>query len=291
MTTPANFNSHWRAIACDLDGTLIGRDHKILDRDLDALRRARAAGIHIAICTGRNTVESAGVISALDLAGLGIFVNGAMVSDMNTGKTVHSRIVEYPLAQEVMDFFGSRGHAVLLLSDHPQTRMPTYFMSDHGPPHRSTVDWLLANRMHAALTNGIPPDHKNSLVRLGIIVNTPEAAEIESALEQTFGARAAHHSIYSPYYDCQVIELFAHGTSKWSGIEHLAQKLSINPNQVIAIGDDINDIAMLQNAALSFAMGNAKPEIQAHAKRITPPQQNCGVAQVIDQLLAGKLEP
>ena len=65
--------SRWKAIACDLDGTLIGRDHKVLERDLEALRRARAAGVHVALCTGRNTLESAGVIGALGLSGAGDF--------------------------------------------------------------------------------------------------------------------------------------------------------------------------------------------------------------------------
>src|SRR3954464_1888773 len=116
-------NSHWRILACDLDGTIIGRDHKVLDRDLEGLRRARAAGIHLAICTGRNTIESGGVISALELSGLGGFVNGGMVGDMSTGKSVHSRFIPQELADEVVDFFGSRGHAVLMLVDDAGTRM------------------------------------------------------------------------------------------------------------------------------------------------------------------------
>src|SRR5688500_12568424 len=95
------FASHWKVLACDLDGTLIGRNHKVIDRDLDSLRRAREAGIHIAVCTGRNTIESGGVISALELSGPGVFVNGGMVADMTTGKTVHSRFLAQELADEV----------------------------------------------------------------------------------------------------------------------------------------------------------------------------------------------
>jgi Cof subfamily protein (haloacid dehalogenase superfamily) len=283
--------SHWKAIACDLDGTIIGRDHKILDRDLDALRRARAAGFHTAICTGRNTIESAGVIAALELSGLGIFVNGAMVADMNTGKTLHSRFLPPDLAQEVMDFFGGMGHAVLMLIDDEQSRMPLYFMSDHGPPHRSTTEWLLVNRMHSELTNGIPPQHKDRVVRLGIIVNSPEQPEVTAAMKNTFHGRSYSHAMYSPYFDCWVLELFTAGTSKWSGVQHLANAMHWNEDQVITIGDEINDVEMLQGARLSFAMGNAAPHIQKHAKRITLPQTECGVAAVIDALLAGQLEP
>jgi len=67
--------------------------------------------------------------------------------------------------------------------------------------------------------------------------------------------------------------------------------MNIPPARIITIGDDINDLAMLRGAALSFAVGDAKDEVKAHAKRVTAPQADCGLAQVIDQLLSGKLEP
>jgi Cof subfamily protein (haloacid dehalogenase superfamily) len=286
-----SFNSHWKAIACDLDGTLIGRDHKIIERDLDALRRARAAGIHTAICTGRNTVESGGVISALELSGPGIFVNGAMVGDMSNGKTIHSRYLTTDLAMEVLDFFGGMGHAVLMLIDDAETRMPRYFISDHGPPHRSTMEWLLFNRMEAEFCNGMPEEHKHRVVRLGIIVNSPEQPEVTAAMQNTFEGRSWSHAMYSAYFDCWVLELFSHGTSKWSGVQYMAQAMGCRDDQVITIGDEINDVEMLQGAKLSFAMGNARPEIQRQAKRVTLPQMECGVAAVIDDLLAGRLEP
>src|SRR5271170_5413597 len=111
MNKPAT--SHWKILACDLDGTLLGRDHKVNERDLEALRRARAMGIHIAICTGRSAVESAGVIGALDLSGPGVFANGAMVAEMSTAKTIAGRAIDASLVERVTDYFGTLGHAVL----------------------------------------------------------------------------------------------------------------------------------------------------------------------------------
>jgi len=67
--------------------------------------------------------------------------------------------------------------------------------------------------------------------------------------------------------------------------------MNLPETSIIAMGDDTNDIAMLAGAALSFAMGDAKPHVQAHAKKITAPQTDCGLSLVIDQLLAGQLEP
>ena len=216
-------------------------------------------------------------------------MNGAMVSEMGTGKTVHVRAVEEGLAREVMEFFGGMGHAVLLLADDGEERMPKYFMSDHGPPHRGTVEWLLVNRMKSTVVSDLPEEHREHLVRLGVIVNLPEAAGLVAEVERRFGGRVESHSIYSPYYDCQIIEVFAKGTSKWSGIEKMAEEMGFEAERVIAIGDDVNDVPMFRGAALSFAMGNALPGIQKLAKRVTGRQEECGVAMVIEELLAGRL--
>lgn len=287
----AKFSSHWKAIACDLDGTLIGLDHKVNERDMEALHQARRAGMHVAICTGRNALESAGVIGALGLRGPGVFVNGAMVCDMSVGKAMRSRWIADALAREVIDFLGSKGHAVMMQADDQATRLPAYLMTDHAPPHQSIQEWMLIHRISSRVCGGIPPEHEGRIVRLGIAVNLQEAAELEIAIARQFGERISTQSMRSRFFDVQILEVFSPGTNKWSGIESMATELKIDANQVIAVGDDTNDVAMLEGASLSFAMGNATPEIQATAKRVTRPQSECGVAAVIEDLLSGKLEP
>jgi hydroxymethylpyrimidine pyrophosphatase-like HAD family hydrolase len=139
--------------------------------------------------------------------------------------------------------------------------------------------------------SGIPEEHGDRVVRLGIIVNSPEQPEVTAAMQTTFNGRSWSHAMYSAYFDCWVLELFSAGTSKWAGVQAMARAIGCREDQVIAIGDEINDVEMLQGARLSFAMGNARPEIQRYAKRVTLPQMACGVAAVIDDLLVGRLEP
>ncbi len=274
-----------RFIAVDLDGTLLGPGQSIHPRDAEAIARARAAGIHVAIATGRSAEESRVAISPLQLTGPGVFANGAMVADMPTQKTLIAQTIPFDLTHRATDFFGSRGHAVLTLVDHPDTHLPAYFLTDHGPPHRATTEWLLLNKTHAEVTRDVPPPFQNSICRLGIVVDVPAAAQITADLPQHFTGEATWHSIYSYYFDCQVIELFAPHATKWTGILEAAARLAIPPTAIAAIGDDINDVSMLQNAAISFAMGNASPEIRRHAKHVTGPQSEAGVAQAIEKLL------
>ena len=157
----------------------------------------------------------------------------------------------------------------MVLADHPETGQPTYFRADHGPPHRATVEWLLANRMEATIVDDIPRAFRRHVIRLGIVVDVQSSPPLERALAEQFGTRVSSHSIYSPYFDCQIIEVYCEVTSKWTGIEKMCEMMQIPADRVIAIGDDINDIAMLQRASLSFAMGSASPVIRKFATRVT----------------------
>ncbi len=298
--TLSPMNSHWKILACDLDGTLIGWEPgggKINERDLEALKAARDAGLHVAICTGRTSRESTRVTGALGLCGLGVFANGAMVCDMGSGAAVDSQVLDDGVADEAIAFLGSRGHPVLVLVDDAATRMPEYYLTDHGPVHRATTDWLRVNRVRSTGVGrsgggaGGGGGARGRIVRLGVVVDLAASAALHTELEQRFAGRATTHSIYSPTYHCQIIEFFRRGTNKWTGIEHLAGVMQVSPEAVIAVGDDVNDIAMLDGAKLSFAMGDAKPEVRARAKRVTAAQADCGLALMIDQLLAGELEP
>ena len=141
--------------------------------------------------------------------------------------------------------------------------------------------------MHALVHDEITPRFAGSIVRTGVVVDVPEAADIEAALTARFGGRVFHYSLFSPIYDCQVIDVFHPAVSKWTGIQDVCKLLGVDPMHAVAIGDDYNDIPMLQNAALSFVMGNAPDELKKLAKRVTGSQPEGGVARVIDGILEG----
>jgi hydroxymethylpyrimidine pyrophosphatase-like HAD family hydrolase len=76
--------------------------------------------------------------------------------------------------------------------------------------------------------------------------------------------------------------------NKWQGILHVAGHHGIRPEEIIAIGDDVNDVPMLRNAGLGVAMGNARPEIQAVAKRVIGTNADEGLAKFLEELVEGR---
>jgi hydroxymethylpyrimidine pyrophosphatase-like HAD family hydrolase len=83
-------------------------------------------------------------------------------------------------------------------------------------------------------------------------------------------------------------EIAPHGITKWSGIERLADGWGIDQAAICAVGDDVNDIPMIQAAGLGVAMGNALESVKRAADRIAPPHDEEGLAVVVDWLLNGE---
>ena len=83
------------------------------------------------------------------------------------------------------------------------------------------------------------------------------------------------------------MECFAPGVNKWQGIMQVAGPMGITGSQVVAIGDDINDLEMIRNAGLGVAMGNAIAPIKAAARWQAPSNDECGMAEAINRLLNG----
>lgn len=278
----------WRMIACDLDGTLIGRDGRPQRRDLEALHRAREEGVYVTICTGRNFTESRRVMDALGLEGPGVFVNGAAICAMPTGRALKRHVLDDALLDLSLEVLGGMGLAILLLSEDPDTGLPHYYTTDHGEEHPGTTAWLRHNRMNSEAWPGGAPTQRPPVMRVGVVVDSPREPELNRVVAERFGARVAHHGLHSPSYDCHVVEIFGPQVSKWAGLEDVARMRGIDPRAVIAIGDDSNDISMLRGASLSFAMGTAHPAVARHAKRMTASQADCGVAQVVEGVLEGR---
>src|SRR5205823_11266481 len=124
----------------------------------------------------------------------------------------------------------------------------------------ATHHWLKVTHatIHKAKELGNAP-HKHT-IRVGIVASPEESIRIQQILGDQFEGRIVCHSIHVPSYGVDVLEVFDPAVNKWEGILHVARRHGIMPAEIIAVGDDVNAVAMLQNAGLGVAMGNAKAE-------------------------------
>ena len=271
-------------IAIDLDGTLLSPRNEVTKRTKDAVHRALKAGLLVCFATGRNWTESRTVVEAVEHYATAVFAGGAMVVDTGRDVTLHRMMMDGVLAAELCRHLEAEGHAVLALQD-TTTAGVDYLVTGEADLNDATRQWMAIT--HAKVRR-VPRlgDHDHAhTIRVGIVAAPEQVRASTRSLDAAFAGRVVHQSLYVPAYGVEVLEVFDPAVNKWQGILHVARHHGIDPAEIIAVGDDVNDIPMLQGAGLGVAMGNAKPEIRALAKRVIGSNSEEGLAQFLEELV------
>lgn len=277
-----------RMIAIDLDGTLLSPSGEVTPRTKAAIQSAVAAGLLVCFATGRNWTESRTVLEAVEHYSTAVFAGGAMVID--TGKsgkeaTLHRTMMQPELAAAVCGHLESMGHAALALQD-THAAGADYLVTEGVPHNEATRQWMRvtsATIRPAGKLGEAPHEHT---IRVGIVAAPAEIARVKWSLLEQFQARILVQSLVVPAYEVEVLEVFDPAVNKWEGILHVARHHDVRPEEIIAIGDDVNDVPMLQNAGLGVAMGNARPETIAVADRVIGKNTDDGLAAFLEELVA-----
>lgn len=286
-------------LALDLDGTLINSRREVSQRNIEAIRRARAAGLKIAVCTGRGLVECRPILDAIDQTDPVVVAGGAIVACPVTSRTLHRFSVEPELVAAATASLLAHDHPVLILKD-PLEAGYDYLVvvGERRLPIDPVTRWWFDHlgvrvRYVEHLADDEHPEHT---VRFGACGIPSVMARMKQELHQAFGERISMHhfpAVVSPQpgvaesEKLHVLEVFGAGATKWSAIQVLAGRLGIEPTRIAAIGDEVNDVAMIRAAALGVAMGNAVEQVRAVADRHTLKHDDDGVAHALDMMVAG----
>lgn len=278
-------NRDYDLLAVDLDGTLLDSQHRLSQRNRDALHRVHQAGLRIVLCTGRSFPETRPILEdiGLDLDAT-VTVFGAVITDVPSGRTLERTPIRLDVACQVTDWFSRRGFAVLWLNDGEEAGFDGYVID--GPRRHSAVDrWVQRSPCRiscvAHLTGDVYPP-----VRISIIDEPEVLVEVSAELGQEFDGRLRHNLLRAPAYDLTIIETFAPQVSKWYGIQWLCQRWGIDAVRTVAVGDDVNDLDLVRSAGLGVAVANAHPDLKRVAGRTTADNDSDGVAVLIDELLS-----
>lgn len=270
-----------RLIAMDMDGTLLGEQQGIIPpANVEALRRASKMGIHLALASGR-LPDDAGFY-ALD-AGLPMHILG-----INGSVTVHQPLGEVAVARFIPEA-GARAIRDILM----ELDLPFSISS----VNEAALSAYPADPAAARLSQGTFLDRPGSRIRLWLdgtkieplmgrvnkfsVIN-PNTEKL-ALLRERIEVQVPEADVTSSWYDN--LEIMAKGVNKGSALTELAAFLDIPMSEVMAIGDQDNDIPMIQAAGYGVAMGNASPAAAAAARFHTGTNTENGVAMAIKRLV------
>ena len=308
-----------KLIALDMDGTLLGLDARVSPRNLAALQRAQAAGILIVIATGRRHCYAMRALRNLGLSPKTLIVssNGAVTRTIDA-HLLHRTFLPIPTATWLCSHLeGFRETLVLTFDrvgpDGEDTRGALVVERlDHL--HNSIARWMEVNAPYIAHINplelslaALSPDE--APIQAMLCGTIPHMRRAEARLLQHEGVTSDHsdhaalppqtsrvhthsvaiHRTEYPDRDLCIVDILPAGCSKGHAITRLAAGHSIPRAQVLAIGDNWNDVSMLEAAGQAALMSNAPADLLAHAAtrpwQLLPAHHEDGVAHLLESFL------
>ena len=263
-------------IACvvvDLDGTVVDESLVISPATLAAFEALHERNIKCIVATGRMFPSSLTFVHQLKVVEPVIAYQGGMVRGLNGAGTADNPYpmlfhcpVDLDVAREIIDHIQRQKlHANVYVDDHLYTNelneKSVYYQSISGVVPEPVED------LQDALTG--PP------TKIMIIDERCEALVKE--IRTIYPDRVS--ACMSRSHFCEIVH---HDVSKWKAVAFLLDRFGLTPDQVMAIGDQENDLSMITQAGLGIAMGNAPEHVKQQAKWVTKSVEDDGVAHAID---------
>jgi Cof subfamily protein (haloacid dehalogenase superfamily) len=273
----------FRLLAIDIDGTLVNSRDELTPRVRAALTRAGRSGIRIVLASGRRYSRVLPLVEPLAIDVPLVTASGALVKDPRDHRTLFRAEFAEEVLRQTIAAVDRAGFDPLLCGDTFLQGFDFY-----TPPQlrrEEAREYVRLNpgdgRLYPAMLHQPPPE-----VFLVFTLGTQEQMlAVQERLHQELPGQIATHVLRSPRYTGYLCEIAPAGVSKWSAVKRLAQQWAIDDAEICAVGDDVNDIAMIRAAGLGVAMGNAQPQVKAAADRIAPSHDEDGLAEVVDWLL------
>lgn len=251
----------------------MGEDAVISPKVKDVVRRAVEKGTKFTIATGRAFDSTLAFAEELGVNAPLICYQGGLIKHTANGRVIHKQSLSLPLAQEVIRFTQQRGlHLNIYLDDgrayaERVTPEASYYTSIAKAPVYSVGDLL-------TFLDCDP-------MKIILVLSDDEATvPLIAELEVLFAGQMRFVRSYSRF-----VEGVPLGVSKGHALAHLADHLGIPLKETIGIGDNDNDLELVERAGLGVAMGNASPALKAAADYIAPPVGEDGVVEVIESFI------
>ena len=270
-----------KAIAVDLDGTILAPGAVLSERTIRVIDALKRRGIQFIISTGRSIESAERFRAAMAIDGPMIYLNGAMVADMPHAKVLNTVPLPAKSAEFCVDLAREKGVYCQLYISGDNKSGKTTLMAEMDCPER--IQYFEHTKLMAELV-----DLKNTLGRTGpdsckkcmFLADPIILSEIRQRLTEHLG-----ESVYIAMTMWNFLEVMDAKVSKGMGLKFIMELKSWKAEEVIAIGDDENDLPMFEIAGFSVAPSDAKDSVKARADLVVGSNSEEGVSVFLEKFL------
>lgn len=275
------------ALLLDLDGTLLDSRSEVRPANLEALKRAEAAGVRVLVATGRSATSAVPVLDRLELEAPAVLFNGAAVWCPERRRLIEERVLAPRTLRAALDY-ASRADllTVVMTADHKRCSVPRddherlalRFMSELDAGTREELELEYAVRV--SLFSGEHPTHHAFHDEVERAVGWPTYLA-------SFPLAILPELETSPL---SVVDVHPPCRGKAEALRLVQERWGIPPERVVAVGDAANDVPMLAAAGLGCAMRESMPEAFAVADRVIGGRDEDAIAELVEELFLAPVE-
>jgi Cof subfamily protein (haloacid dehalogenase superfamily) len=276
-----------RLLALDIDGTLTDANFEVSARNVAALRAAHEAGIEIMLATGRRHDYAMPIAQELGLPIWLISSNGALIRS-SAGETFFTDRLPARTAAELIQYMDEfRGHAVLTFDRAANVPGNDSLVLESADELNKTVSrWLEVNRPYIKFVSPLEDSLTEDPLQAMYCGRVAAMERLQQRLSQAaFLDKITVLKTQYDHRDLCILDILNRECSKGHALQRWAEKQGIPREQVMAIGDNHNDLEMLEFAGVAVVMGNASEELKQNGWIVTGSNAESGVAQAVEEIL------
>lgn len=275
-----------KLVASDLDGTLVDHNNFIPAGNLDAIKSIHNKNINFAICTGKTYSITKDICSKCN-ASYGIFGNGTQIIDLNTGKEIYKNLLSIEDFNTCYKIAKQHNLHVHVYTDSEVITEELKFMDLRNYVLNGSKD---SNSLHFKIINNIKDyiNSNNSQIYKLVISSENELDNIKASILNELSLNINHIKKKNKYKDMiinkeyEYLDITPKNIGKGYALNYLRNFLQVDTSDVMAIGDNINDIDMLKNSGIGVTLSDSYDEIKKVATYTTTNSaRNSGFAEAI----------
>lgn len=278
-----------KLIASDLDGTIIDSKHVIPEDNLKAINNLKKANIPFVVCTGKTYSISKDICKSLN-ASFGIFGNGGQIINLSTGEEISREVLTFDEINSCFSLLEKYHFHV-----HAYTENGIVTTNFEYMDLRNSI--LFPNQFKFEIVDSVFDyiRRQNPTVFKLIFSSPSNLSKIKQELESNTNLTIMHITKTGKYKDnvinkeYEYLDISPLNATKGKALELLSQYLELNKDDILSVGDNINDIDMFRASGIGAALNNAYEEVKQVANYVTSNSaENAGFAEVIYKFIPFK---
>lgn len=288
----------YKLIAIDLDGTLLNSYGQISEKNKLALNNAKEKGIQIVLASGRTTDSVKSIANEIGVQNYIICGNGSLIYDLQKEEIIYDKFIEKKKALQIIDICEKNSIYYNIYTENMviaktlNNNVLFYYQENANKPDNKKTKINIVQDIYEYVKNlenqnilKITISDNDVIIFNSIIRKLKEVKDIDVLDVEHMSRKIIKTGTEESKLEYYYTEITKKNVDKWYAIEFLMENLNVNSNEVLTIGDNVNDKLMIENAGCGVAMGNSAPYIKEISDLIVSDNNEDGVAEAIEKII------